>query len=182
MKKKDDIDTLFKNLEGRFDVHESPTGHQSRFLERIQTAEKVSEKKNNWWRPLSIAASFLVLIALGMSFFNTNETKNDLASVSPEMEKTQSFFTAAIKKELQTLKSHDSAETQALVKDAIQQLTILEQEYETLKQDLTESGNDKRVIYAMITNFQNRIDLLQNVIETIEEVKTLNTNKDEIIL
>ena len=48
-----------------------------------------------------------------------------------------------------------------------------------LKKDLVESGNDKRVIYAMITNFQNRIDLLQNVINTIEEIKTLKETENE---
>jgi len=31
----------------------------------------------------------------------------------------------------------------------------------------------------MITNFQNRIDLLQEVIKTIEEIKTLKANKNE---
>jgi cobyric acid synthase len=48
-----------------------------------------------------------------------------------------------------------------------------------LKTDLVDSGNDKRVVYAMIKNFQNRIELLEQVIEKIEEVKNLNTNKNE---
>jgi hypothetical protein len=30
---KDYIHTIFKNLEGTFDVHETPTGHQKKFLE-----------------------------------------------------------------------------------------------------------------------------------------------------
>ncbi|HBY66763.1 MAG TPA: hypothetical protein DEG69_02680, partial [Flavobacteriaceae bacterium] len=84
-----------------------------------------------------------------------------------------------INKELQTLKSFESSETKELVDDALQQIEILEQEYNTLKTDLAESGNDKRVIYAKITNFQNRIDLLENVIKTIEEIKTLKANKNE---
>ena len=53
-------------------------------------------------------------------------------------------------------------------------MNTLETQYENLKNDLLESGQDKRVIYAMIDNFQNRIDLLEQVLEHIEATKKLN--------
>jgi len=95
------------------------------------------------------------------------------------MMQTQSFFTTTINKELQTLKSLNKPEAKSLVADALQQLDILEKEYEGLKKDLAESGNDKRVIYAMINNFQTRINLLEQVIEKIEEIKNLKKYRDE---
>ncbi|WP_339698838.1 hypothetical protein [uncultured Marixanthomonas sp.] len=185
--KKDDIDTLFEQNRTDFDVHDTPQGHQKRFLAKLnvqtETGKNISEEKDvekiSWWKPLSIVASIAVILALGFLFQNTEAQASDLASVSPEMQKTQSFFTTAINKELQTLKSFESPETKELVTDALTQIELLEKEYETLKGDLTESGNDKRVIYAMITNFQNRIDLLENVIKTIEEIKTLKANRNE---
>lgn len=61
-------------------------------------------------------------------------------------------------------------------------ISNLEEEYQQLKLDLVESGNDKRVIYAMIANFQNRIDLLEQVVSIVEEVKTLKTNENEITI
>ncbi len=48
-----------------------------------------------------------------------------------------------------------------------------------LKKDLVSSGNDKRVVYAMINNFQKRIDLLKQVIAKIEMIKKLNTETNE---
>ena len=185
--KKDTIDTLFEQNKTEFDVHDTPQGHQKRFLAKLRAQnETVSEtskenniKKINWWKPLNIAATIAVLLAVGFLFQNTEAKAKGLASVSPEMQKTQSFFTATINKELKTLKSFESPEAKELVDDALQQIETLEEEYETLKKDLVESGNDKRVIYAMITNFQNRIDLLENVIQTIEEIKTLKANKNE---
>ena len=47
------------------------------------------------------------------------------------------------------------------------------------KIDLTESGKDQRVIYAMISNFQSRIDILTTVLEQIEDVKQLKTNTNQ---
>ncbi|MBZ0326678.1 MAG: hypothetical protein K8F54_03675 [Altibacter sp.] len=176
---KEYIHTIFKRLEGTFDVEETPSGHQKRFLEKLH-AEKHTRNNPKWWKPLSIAASVLVIFGIGFTFLNTPSIEAaELASVSPEMEQTQTFFTTTINKELQTLKNFDAPETKALVDDALKQMEVLEVQYEKLKVDLVESGNDKRVIYAMITNFQSRIELLEQVITTIEEVKNLNNTKNE---
>ena len=73
-------------------------------------------------------------------------------------------------------------ENQAMVMDAIKQLEILEKNYDSLKKDLSESGEDKRVIYAMIDNFQNRIDLLQHVVEQMDAIKELNAIEKAVTL
>ena len=102
-----------------------------------------------------------------------------MASVSPEMQKTQDFFTLSINEELKKLNAEKSPETDALIKDALKQLAGLESEYEKLKTDLLESGKDQRVVYAMIANFQSRIDILNTVLEQIESLKELKNNSHE---
>lgn len=180
--KTDELDLLFKKLEGSFDVHQTPEGHQKRFLEKLNAEKQIVKTEWNFWKPLSIAASVAVLFTLGFLFLKNDGRQNDLASVSPEMEQTQSFFTNAIKKELQTLKTFDNPETKAVVDDALKQIALLENEYEKLKKDLSASGNDKRVVFAMITNFQNRIDLLKQVITKMEKIETLKTTTHETTL
>ncbi|MDT0554972.1 hypothetical protein [Patiriisocius hiemis] len=180
---KNDIEKIFKDLDGSFDVHETPLGHQSRFLAKLDNNRKAPVKKINWWKPLSIAASLTLLVTLGFNFFTSkDQVSGELASVSPEMEKTQSFFITTINKEVLKLKSFENAETKVLIDDALLQINTLEKEYQGLKKDLIESGNDKRVIYAMITNFQKRVDLLEQVITTIEEIETLKELKNETII
>ncbi len=174
-----DLNEVFNSLRNEFDVCETPQGHHSRFLKKLNSHNERKTTHQNWWKPLSIAASFATLIIIGTIFFSPNAAKADLASVSPEMEQTQNFFTTTIEKELRTLQDYESPASKALVDDTLLRISNLEKEYENLKLDLVESGNDKRVIYAMISNFQNRIALLQQVIETIEEVKTLNNKHNE---
>ena len=176
---KNKIDELFQNLNGSFNINETPTGHQKRFLERLNEVETQSVKKLDWWKPLSIAASIAVIIAVGSIFLNSDPIVTDLASVSPEMKQTQTFFTQTINQELQTLQSFNNPQAKELVDDALVQIEILENEYNRMINDLAESSNDKRVIYAMISNFQNRIDLLEQVIEKIEEIKTLKDYRNE---
>lgn len=179
--KKDKIDLLFKELEGSFETYETPAGHQKRFLEKLQSRQTQS-KKISWWKPLAVAAAVAVIMLLASPFATATAPSSDLASVSPEMEQTQHFFTTTINTELETLKSYTNPEAKVLVTDALQQMDILENEYNTLKTDLSKSGNDKRVIYAMISNFQKRIDLLKLVIEKIEEIKTLKIDTNETTL
>ena len=103
----------------------------------------------------------------------------DLASVSPELSETQDFFTVTIENELKKLNEERSPLTEQIINDALIQIQILEKDYQNLKTDLIESGQDQRVIYAMISNFQNRIDILNTVLEQIEDVKQLKNNTNE---
>lgn len=177
--KKDKITELFTSLEGTFDVHETPEGHEKRFLERLNNHKAGTRSKNNWWKPLSIAASVIIVIGLGFTLRGASPDQADLASVSPELQQTQTFFTTAINNEIEKLKSFKTPETKALVDDALEQITILEKEYQQLKIDLVESGNDQRVIYAMIANFQSRIDLLEQVVIMIQDIKNLKSDENE---
>lgn len=180
MKQKDNIDELFSRLEGSFDLEETPEGHQKRFMDRLQALERRSEPKSyKWWKPLSVAASIAILLTLGFFNMNNMEGVSDLASISPEMERTQSFFITTINQEIEKLKSFEDADSQKLVDDALKSLEVLEQNFERLKLDLAQSGNDKRVVAAMIANFQSRIEILEQVLITIDEIKTLKANRNE---
>ena len=66
----------------------------------------------------------------------------ELAAVSPEMAKTQDFFTKAIEEELYNINEARTPETQKLVEDALIQLEILEKDYKQLTEDLATSGED----------------------------------------
>jgi len=182
MKKQDNITNLFERLEGSFDVHDTPQGHQRRFLEKLNQQEP-KPKQLNFWKWGSIAAAITLLVILGSSMFAPRQPQEaDLASVSPEMEQTQSFFTTTINAEIEALKQFDALENKKLIQNALQQVDKLEKDYQLLKEDLVESGNNKQVINAMIINFQNRIAVLEQVSETIERIQTLKNTTDETYL
>lgn len=177
------LETLFENLRNEFDIEEPNTGHELRFLSKLKGEDtKVIELNSNkfrFWKPLMAVAASIVLCAFILITVQQKSEIKDLANVSPELSETQDFFTTAIAQELTALNEERTPETETIINDALQRIELLEKEYESLKVDLTESGNDQRVIYAMISNFQNRIDLLQNVLAQIKEVKQLKQNNDE---
>ena len=169
-----EIDNLFKELEGRFDFDTPDTGHENRFLEKLKSSgQSAKTDLTSIWKPLlAVAASIVICFGLFATFNSGNELKG-LAGVSPELSNTQSFFTTAIENELNALKAERTPQTKKIIEDALQQIALLEQDYEGLKADLAESGNDERVVYAMISNFQSRIDVLENVMQDIKAIKQM---------
>lgn len=180
--KTDNLKDLFDELD--FDIAEPAVDHEKRFREKLKQQKK---KKTNhsgvislWLPVMSIAATFLVAFLIFQGVFNDPfSNKQDLANVSPEMEQTQNFYASVIKTELDNLKEKETPETKAVIDDALKQLEVLENDYNKLKKDLGKSGQDQRVIYAMISNFQQRIDLLKTVLEKVNTINTLKNNSHE---
>lgn len=178
----DDLEHIFKDLQSHFDTNEPARGHDKRFLTKLNAQNSIAKttvKKRFNWKPfIGIAASIVLIVALVLG---NNQEANaiGLASVSPEMAQTQDFFTSTIAVELKKLENATNPETKLLIKDALNQMKRLENEYNLLITDLSQSGNDQRVIYAMITNFQNRIEILQNTLKQIEIVEHLKNSNNE---
>ena len=179
----DKLTEFIRDNREAFDLEDPNTGHEKRFLARLraqQDEQSGGSASSTPWKPfLMIAASIVLMFVLVIG--SGSGAERDLASVSPELANTQDFFTTAISAELEKLNSEDSPEFQDLIVDALFQINLLEQEYQQLKIDLQESGNDKRVIHAMISNFQNRIDILQMVTEQIDEIKQAKDQDNENI-
>lgn len=160
--------------------HQPKAGHELRFMQKLsQQKASTPPGRNGYVKYFALAASLLLIAALLIPLQMKESPQSDLADVSLEMAETQAFFTNTIKRELAVLAREKSPENKILIEDALEQLAQLEQDYENLKTDLTQSGQDKRVIHAMISNFQKRIALLEQVLEHIEVIKTLKQNTYE---
>ena len=180
-------DEYFEDLKKLdFDIAEPNSGHEDRFLEKLdrrhQNKHPKKGKLRKLWIPLSSIAAALIIVFFAFGkVFNTPAFAKEtgLAAVSPQMKETQDFYSTLIERELKSIEGERSPQNNKIINDALVQLETLEKEYNKLKKDLLESGQDKRVIYAMINNFQKRIDLLNQVLDQIETIKQLNTQKNE---
>lgn len=183
--KRDNLDELFDRLHGQFDHEEPGSGHQERFLEKLNQSKGVvtlPQRKNRLWKPLSIAASVAVICLLGFQFFSTEPSiKEQVVEIAPEVSQTEFYFASLIEEQIQELKDSKSPETARLVDDTLFQLDKLEENYSTLEQELINGGDSKIILNAMITNFQTRIDLLKEVLQNIDNIKNLKTYNDENI-
>lgn len=181
MKQEDNLKSLFNRLQNELNVSDLPDGHTMRFLEKLDAPKQQNNRKTyfNIIKPIiGMAAALVIGLAL-FALVIKPEKEMDLDQVSAEMANTQNFFYQSINTELKKIDLERTPETESIIKDALNEMNKLELEYETLKTDLKQSNNDKRVIYAMISNFQNRIELLQAVLEHIETIKEFKHQSNE---
>ncbi len=187
MSNKNNINELFNRLENQFDVEEPNIGHESRFLQKLNAQNNTivsSHSKNritSWWKPLSIAASLVLLITIGLKF-SSDFQQQDIAEVPEEIEKAQFYFTSLINKEIEEINAKATPDTKKIIEDAMKQIEKLEANYIYLQKDLLKDGESKQILHAMITNFQTRINLLQEVLKQIENVKQLKNLEHENII
>ena len=173
----DQFNNFFKNTD--FDVEEPRFGHLERFQDRLNSQDK-KKKKITSFKWMSVAASIILMIGFWLGA-NQTEATLLLADVSPKMQEAESFFVSTIKLELKEVEKVRNPKTERVIEDALNQLEVLEDKYKDLVKALNNSNDDRRVVYAMISNYQNRIDVLQDVLKLINQINNPKENQNEEI-
>jgi hypothetical protein len=102
---------------------------------------------------------------------------NQLEQIAPELMEAEQFYTQQVQlKRAELLRA--GAPSLGLDKDVDQELSRLDNAYQELKRDLYRTGNQE-VVDRMIQNLQFRTELLNQQLETLQRVRTLNRQKDE---
>lgn len=163
-----------------FDVHEPSENHLKKFEARLKAQHQPATKKP--WSWIGIAASIVLLLGVWLGQNIQTGSGLELADVSPQMEETQVYFASLISTEIEKINSQKTPENQKIIDDAFKRLEHLELQYANLTIELKNSDSDKRVIFAMVSNFQQRVEVLQNVLEQLNELDLIKTTDHETVL
>lgn len=191
MKAKDNIEEIIlKNLEALND-NEPMEGHFERFEAKLKAQNKKKVISLNLVLKVAAAIVF-VLLATNQAFiyFSSGETdllstklkshEVTLASVSPEYEEVEFYYTNAINVGLNQwneLKSEGfvSEEEQHMMNDELKEFEELQK---SLQSDLAASPQDERVINAMLEYYQSKLSVINMIVTKLQEVKNLKENSN----
>lgn len=173
-KENDDLDQLFEKFENQWDVQEMSSDHQVDFLNKLN--KKQPKKKN--YAVWTIAASIVVLLGVSL-FYNNTEKPKEFKFASKETQRTDSIFSILIDNELVKLKEKSSPQNEQIISDALKQMKVFDADYAKIITELQKNGENKQIIYAMISNLQTRISFLQAVLQRIEENENFKNTTDE---
>lgn len=175
-----DLQKYFKENQGNFDLYEPEEGHFERFRSKLEDRDRGRGGRSGFsYYLMAIAASVLLVFGYWLGNYDSSGGLQ-LADVSPEMEETQNFYVSTIRKEMELIGEKRTDANARIIDDAFRQLEILETNYQKLTLELRESGADKRVIHAMITNFQNRLYVLENLLDQLEELETMVPGENKV--
>ena len=167
--------------------HQMKEGHEERFFELLD--QKFPVQKKNRKHIWAIAASVVILLGIGIYMLNTNSTEQpvsttiveqddtseeqnniSLGDLSPDLKRIEDYYVANINLQLSQLQV--SPDNKLLVDSYLEQLSVLNTEYENLNKELNQIGPNNQTIAALIKNLQLRLELLYKLDDKINELKS----------
>lgn len=165
--------------ENDFNFEEPAIGHENRFEKRLNKPKQI--KKKTSWKWLSVAAS--VVLILGFLIGSIHQQQQiELADISPKMEEVQNYFVSSINRELRSLENNRSLDTETVIEEALDDLEELEEDYRLFITELNAESNTRKIINSMIKNYQQRLEILENVLLQIDQIKNPKLLENEIYL
>jgi hypothetical protein len=174
-----------KNLKDNqlWDTEIPNTNHENRFLEKLlkQNTKIKKKKKQRFAIPFAIAASFILSASItAFAIYNFQSSKNKPEVVlSQNTQQTTDYFASVVQSNLKELKAKQTPENKQMVDDAFSEIEKLEKDYQKLQNELYKHGENKQLLYALVTNLQTRITFLENVIHQIELINQSKSNSYE---
>ena len=165
--------------------------HALKFKDLLAQEMHQQKSKKNHLKWLSIAASIVLLISIGIQWYPSKNTEKiteskqknlpskeiTLGNISPEFQTIETYYTNSIKLELSQLDL--SEENREIVDEYLLKISELTKEYKLLTQELNTKGVNDTTIDALIRNLQLRLQLLQRLKKQLEQLKNLNTQNNE---
>ncbi|NVJ87919.1 MAG: hypothetical protein HWD82_00550 [Flavobacteriaceae bacterium] len=163
--------------------------HATKFQQLLQEELHKQKSKPNTFRWLSIAASIVLLLSIGIQFYPLKENPLDnkvlstskqitLGNISPEFNTIETYYTNSINLEISQLELND--ENKEMVDGYLLKIAELTKEYKSLTKELNIKGVNDDTIDALISNLQLRLQLLQRLKKQLKQLKNLNTKQNEI--
>ncbi|MGB0879151.1 MAG: hypothetical protein ACPGTO_01140, partial [Polaribacter sp.] len=150
-----------------------------------QIHQQKPKKKNYIW--LSIAASIVLLISVGIQFYptDTGEGKDteinsaliSLGTISPELNTIETYYINSINLEISQLEITE--QNKEILDGYFEKIAELTKEYKSLTKELNTKGVNDATIDALIGNLQLQLQLLQRLKKQLNNLQNLNSKQDE---
>lgn len=170
---------------------ELSSNHKSKFEALLQQEIHQQKPKKKTFKWLSIAASIVLLLSLGIQFYSSENIETQLkdaetssaqkeitlGNISPEFNAIETYYTNSINLEISQLDF--SEDYKEIVDSYLFKISELTKEYKSLTKELNTNGVNDATIDALIRNMQLRLQLFQRLKKQLNELKKLNTKQNE---
>lgn len=175
--KKDSLEQFIQDNRKQFDTAEPDLAIWSKIAKQLPKEEA---KVINFRRILSIAASVIILLGMGvligLQMAPTN-TEN-LATLAPEFQEVEQFYNNKVNYQLAQLAKYQEEANDPFIQE---DLAELDQWMEQLHKELLEvpKGQKEDVINAIIKNYKTKLTILDHVLEHAQEHKEQGSKKEK---
>ena len=162
----------------KFDSQEPSSGHMERFGQKLQNRQSRSLFSRI---PYALkAAVVLLLVALSSiliyeqaRIYYQDQRVISLQDISDEFGEAEFYYTSLINnkyQEINRLNIDDPKQKEMLMIE----LEEMDKLFHSLQKDFQANPTDRRVINAMISHYQLKLEIMSQIVKQLEEVKQVN--------
>ncbi len=146
--------------------------------EGVIAAQKSQAKTFSLSFVLRVAASVILVMGISFVLYLRHERKENInyAAINPVYAKQQMQYVSMVQSKRNELKSIAQTDPQ-LYQEFSAEIAKMDSTYNRLNRDLATSPNQERVLRAMIRNLQIQTEVLNQQLETIEQIN--QTKKEQ---
>lgn len=170
------IEEIIKKGRSGFDDREPSDGHFERFSFKLATRLHAGGAKRSIIPYLLKAAVVTLLVTLSSlwtfdHFVRPNlKTRMTLSEVSPEYREVERYYVQQVnfmENEFTSLDLSNPEQKDALMKE----MASMDSVYVELQKELRANPSDQRIIDAMITHYQTKIEVMSYILTQLKEIK-----------
>lgn len=175
-----DIDKIIRNNIENFNKAEPDKGHFERFAAKLKMQKKKKRPFTSFTFMLK-AASIAILVALSFLWTYDNlikptpeKTGISLSEISDEYREVEFYYTQQVNMKYGQIRNMDVFADSTQKSRLLKELSDMDSIYANLQKELKTSPKDKRIINAMIEHYQLKVDVLNQILHQLEQIKNEN--------
>lgn len=156
-------------------------GHFERFEMKLNAEKKT--KSTKWIPYVASIAAILVVSLMVLKPSLSNSESITLSDLSEQYADVEYYYTSSIHKQTNLLnKLNNESGGDQSINMLIEEINTYDKVYEQLCVELNATPNDERVINAMITYYQTKLEIINKILNEIEnkQGKTENYENNNI--
>ncbi|MEZ4888969.1 MAG: hypothetical protein R3E32_29855 [Chitinophagales bacterium] len=186
--KKDPLEIFVQQHRDAFDSKEPNVALWERIADKLPPdKEKSIPKMVPLKLVLRMAAMIVVVLGAALLLFFQSNNNSDirlkgnviaLHDISPELAEVERHYMALIEAKLTTLQTSEIL-NESDYQSLIEEMEVLDKDYEELKEELRNSLDKEKVIEAMIQNYRLRLKILEKMLKQIHKEPDTKPEKED---
>jgi len=162
------VDDFIRDNRELFNADDPPDGHLTRFYNKLQASGN-SGRDHTISLLLKIAAVLVIGFFLAVTFYKGfslyHSGPEDDNCINTELCEAEDFYSRQAESYYHRIEKMPFANDPQSRKEILKELRDMDTQVEGMKKDLKENPNDERIIHTIINFYQEKIDLMDLIIE-----------------
>jgi hypothetical protein len=163
------IDDFIRQHGGMFDSEEPGSGHEDRFLSRLN---KIHTPRRPRLKVVLFRVAAILILGVVISYFAVKEfglIDNQMSNLVPdkpnqELNEAEKFYTSQLNIYYNRIQQLGFNNDKAEKKKVLRELSAMDEQVQAMKYDLKQNPDDERVMSAIINFYQVKIEMMDVII------------------